>query len=120
MRKFLLFLIIAATLALPALARAQAGLCAPGDSTAARDTVGIKPDVLFRATVQQLKLLGCPSRDVFVVTTRSNLPTPVQPGVTYRDAVISIEIRSYVRCIAAAAANQLCSSTDTLNRKRRQ
>jgi hypothetical protein len=90
-------------------AAAQSGSCST-DSVLAADTAGIQPDVLLRATVrarslrfervpeQKLQLLGCPARDRFVVTTRTNLPTPVQPGVTYHDAVISIEIRSYWKC----------------------
>jgi len=133
MRKFLVYPWFLATLALPATARAQVGVgsCVTGDSLSARNNADLKPDVLFRATVraatlrfesapaQELKLLGCPARDAFVVTTRTNLPTPVQPGVTYHNAVISIEIRSYVRCLAAAVVKGLCAGADSLEQKRR-
>jgi hypothetical protein len=112
-------------------ARAQLSSCTQADTLLARDTVGIKPAVLLRATVraeflrfeqqpsQRLDLLGCAARDRFIVTTRTNLPTPIQPGVTYSNAVISIEIRSYARCdVAAGFPAAFCSATDSGSIKR--
>jgi hypothetical protein len=47
-------------------------------------------------------LLGCAGWDSVVVTERVNLPDPVEPGVTYRDVRIGVEIRSWLdlRCDA--------------------
>lgn len=115
---------------MPRVAAAQ-GVACPADSLTVADTAGVRPDVLFRATVrartlrfdvapdQQLRLLGCPSRDGLVMITRSNLPKPVQPGVTYVNPTISIEIRSYVKCTAAPVLRDLCSVADSTQRKRR-
>jgi hypothetical protein len=93
-----------------ALAQSTASTCspraAPADSTA-------RPDVVIVASAQidqlrfesapraELRLFGC---DTLVVTERRNLPKPVQPGVTYRDVGIGIEIRSWlnVQCLLPA------------------
>ena len=109
----------------------QAPGCAAGDTLLPSDSAAAKPSMLFRATVhaaslrfeqqtsQRLDLLGCAARDRFIVTTRTNLPTPIQPGVTYSNAVISIEIRSYARCdVAAGVSAALCSATDSSSSKR--
>lgn len=113
---------------------AQGSGCTANDSTVAGfDTIGIKPDLLFRATVrartvrfagvpqQELKLLGCGGRDSFRVTTRDNLPRPIQPNVTYSNAVISIEIRSYFSCVVNnAALGSVCPAGDSASVRRKR
>lgn len=94
---------------------------APGDSTQA-------PLVVIRATadVRELRFgsqprtsvrtLGCAGLDSVIVTERVNLPEPVQPGVTYRDVRVGMEIRAHldVVCLPALAADPafaaLCGS----------
>ena len=124
-------LILCALLLCGGRAWSQTAGCAVADTLLTSDTAGLKPSVLLRATVrasslrfeqqpkQQLTLRGCPARDRFIVTTRTNLPTPIQPGVTYSNAVISIEIRSYARCdVAAGLSAALCSAADAADSKR--
>jgi hypothetical protein len=85
------------------------------------DSVGAperRPDVLIVATVTaaelrfesepraRLRVNGCELPASAYVTERTNLPDAVQPGVTYRDVRVGIEIRAWlnVECIAALAA----------------
>jgi hypothetical protein len=96
-----------------------AAACTPGALPA--DTAGRRPDVVIIASVHadqlrfesaprvQARVLGCPATSFIRVTERRNLPKPVQPGVTYRDVTVGVEIRSYlsVQCLPAAAA--LCT-----------
>lgn len=77
-----------------------------------------KPDVLIVATVAaaelrfgsdpqaRLRVNGCDLAAAAYVTERTNLPDPVEPGVTYRDVRVGVEIRGWlnVECIAALAA----------------
>jgi hypothetical protein len=77
------------------------------------------PDVVIRATVSArevrfasepratVRTPGCLPLDTVIVTERVNLPDPVQPGVTYRDVRVGIEIRAHldVRCLPALAAD---------------
>ncbi|WP_420127953.1 hypothetical protein [Longimicrobium sp.] len=77
-----------------------------------------KPDVLIVATVAaaelrfgsdpqaRLRVNGCELPAAAYVTERTNLPDPVQPGVTYRGVRVGVEIRTWlnVECIAALAA----------------
>ncbi|HEX6037827.1 hypothetical protein, partial [Longimicrobium sp.] len=74
------------------------------------------PDVLIRATATarevrfntqprtSVRALGC--ADSVIVTERVNLPDPVEPGVTYRDVRVGIEIRADLRitCLLPALA----------------
>lgn len=74
------------------------------------------PDVLIRATVTarevrfatrprtSVRTRGC--ADTLVVTERVNLPDPVEPGVTYRDVRVGVEIRADLRvtCLLPALA----------------
>ena len=67
------------------------------------------PDVLIRATVRARRIRfetrpdvsvdtrGCLPWDTVVVTERVNLPDPVEPGVTYQDVRVGVEIRSWLR-----------------------
>lgn len=99
-------------------AAAQAGcvlspLAAGADS--ARAGGGRAPDVLIRATVTaaevrfrtqpraSVRVPGCAGLDSVVVTERVNLPDPVQPGVTYRDVRVGIEIRTHLNVLCAPA-----------------
>ena len=93
---------------LAAPAAGQAAACpAPGDSARPPDVVIIASaqiaELRFESAPRlRLTTLGC---DSVRVTERRNLPTPVQPGVTYRDVGIGIEIRSWlnVQCLPRAA-----------------
>lgn len=114
----------AAVLAAPP-ARAQTGcaaLPAGADSalaaTLAADSTRA-PDVVIRASVSARELrfgsrpratvrtLGCLPLDTVIVTERVNLPDPVEPGVTYRDVRVGIEVRAHlsVLCLPALAAD---------------
>ena len=51
-----------------------------------------------------LQITGCPQMDTSLVVVRSNLPTPVQPGVTYRNIVVDFKllmILSELECVLA-------------------
>lgn len=98
--------------ALPAAVDSALAAAVAADSTRA-------PDVVIRATVSTRELrfasqpraavrtLGCLPLDTVIVTERVNLPDPVQPGVTYRDVRVGIEIRAHldVQCLPALAAD---------------
>ena len=86
------------------------------------------PTVLVRATATirelsfesqprtDVRTLGCAGLDSIVVTERVNLPDPGEPGVTYRDVRVGVEIRAHldVACRPALAADPafaaLCAS----------
>jgi hypothetical protein len=107
--------VLAALACAPAAAQECAGLAVNADSARAQ---GRRPDLLIVASVSarevrfetqpdaQVRLTGCAALDTVIVTERTNLPDPVQPGVTYRDVRVGIEIRAWlnVECIAALAA----------------
>jgi hypothetical protein len=64
----------------------------------------------------EVRTLGCAGLDSVVVTERVNLPDPIEPGVTYRDVRVGIEIRASldVACLLPALAQDpafagLCS-----------
>lgn len=99
-------------------ARAQDGCPSlPLASTIAADSGGA-PDVLIRAraSIRELRFqsrprtsvrtLGCAGLADVVVTERVNLPDPVEPGVTYRDVRVGVEIRAdfQVACLLPALA----------------
>jgi hypothetical protein len=64
----------------------------------------VKPDIAIFARVQadelrfnsaprsSLELFGCPQIDTSLVVLRTNLPTPVQPGVTYRNVTVDFRL----------------------------
>lgn len=97
-------------------AAAQDG-CAPLPNLAGADSPG-GPLVLIRAQAQirelrfesqprvEVRTLGCAGLDSVVVTERVNLPDPIEPGVTYRDVRVGIEIRASlnVACLLPALA----------------
>ena len=108
MRTLSLLATLLSLLAAPA--RGQVAGCPPGapaDSARPADVVIIASaqidQLRFESAPQlRLSLLGC---DSVRVTERRNLPRPVQPGVTYRDVAVGIEIRSWlnVQCLPRAA-----------------
>ena len=110
--------IAAAFLALASVdAQAQGGCLSLPASAVAADSGGA-PDVLIRAraTIREVRFtsrprasvrtLGCAGIDSVVVTERVNLPDPVEPGVTYRDVRVGVEIRADFRvaCLLPALA----------------
>jgi hypothetical protein len=108
-------MLIAAMLVLASAPAAAQDLCAllPVAPAAAGDSL---PDVVIRATATArevrfstqprtaVRTLGC--ADSLIVTERVNLPDPVQPGVTYRDVRVGVEIRADFRitCLLPALA----------------
>jgi hypothetical protein len=109
--------LFAALAAAPAAAQLA---CAPASSRtdSAAATPARPPDVLIVATASiaqlrfeseprtQVRATGCPGAESVVTTQRQNLPDPVQPGVTYRDVRVGVEIRAWlnVECLPAMAA----------------
>lgn len=99
----------------PAAAQECTGIAVSADSARAQ---GRAPDLRIVASASArevrfesqpratVRLNGCAVLDTVIVTERTNLPDPVQPGVTYRDVRVGIEIRGWldVRCVAALAA----------------
>jgi hypothetical protein len=121
---------LAAMLALAsAPAAAQDGCTLPprlagGDSTGAlviiRASANIR-ELRFESRPRaEVRTEGCAGLDSVIVTERVNLPDPVQPGVTYRDVRVGIEIRASlnVACLLPALAADpafagLCSPAPT-------
>jgi hypothetical protein len=107
-------------------AAAQDGCARPGPAVAADSARA--PTVLIRATADlrelrfdarprtEVRTPGCAELDGVTVTDRVNLPDPVEPGVTYRDVRVGVEIRAHldVVCLPALAADPafaaLCGS----------
>lgn len=118
--------LLAAMSALAAAPAVAQGGCAALAAAGADSARG--PLVVIRATADirelrfetqprtQVRTLGCAGLDSVVVTERVNLPDPVEPGVTYRDVRIGVEIRAHldVVCLPALAADPafaaLCTS----------
>jgi hypothetical protein len=90
-------------------------LCRPtGDAQMA----AAEPDIVIRAGAQveqlrfesqpqvSVRLTGCSELDSVRVTERRNLPDPVEPGVTYRDVAVGVEILGHldVRCLISDLA----------------
>lgn len=118
--------------ALSALAAAPAAAQADGCASLPPASGGADgrraPLVVIRATADirelrfetqprtEVRTQGCAGLDSIVVTERVNLPDPVEPGVTYRDVRVGIEIRAHldVVCLPALAADPafaaLCGS----------
>jgi hypothetical protein len=108
---------LAAMLGLASAPAAAQDACAPLPDLAARDsTGGALVVVRASASIQELRFesqprtrvrtTGCAALDSVVVTERVNLPDPVEPGVTYRDVRVGIEIRASlnVACLHPALA----------------
>jgi len=91
---------------------------APADSArAAAPAAAADVTILASVTIDELRfnaepkgrvqVLGCGERDGLRVLERRNLPERVQPGVTYRDVRVSVEILGTLNaaCIAALAGD---------------
>jgi hypothetical protein len=92
-------------------------LAAAADS--ARPDSTARADVMIVASVSmqelrfdrephgRLRVLGCGEREGLHVLERRNLPERVQPGVTYRDVYVSVQILGALNaaCIAALAGD---------------
>jgi hypothetical protein len=85
-----------------------------------------KPDIAIIARVQaeelrfnsqpqaSLQLFGCPQVDTSLVVLRTNLPKPVQPGVTYRNVVIDFRLNmKLVELECYLAGRTDCAPRDT-------
>lgn len=110
--------------ALPAQSAPPADACAAlraAVDSALSDSASAKPDVVVRAsaTIAELRFdaqpgahvsfPACAPGDSLRVLERRNLPSPVQPGVTYRDVRVSVEIRaSLASACAAALTSAVC------------
>ncbi|HET7464796.1 MAG TPA: hypothetical protein VFJ82_26370 [Longimicrobium sp.] len=107
--------LLLAACAVPAAARAQAA-AAPCADSARADTAGAlvvirasvtAAEVTFRAQPDaSARVDGCAAPAVRVLERR-NLPERVQPGVTYRDVHVAVEIvgRVEAACLAALAGD---------------
>lgn len=115
----------------PAAAQAPCPSASPTDSAAPPPSR--PPDVIVRARASarsvrfrtrpdvEVALRGCAPWDTVVVTERTNLPDPVEPGVTYRDVTVAVEIRSWLdlRCLVEAAEPWGEPAPDPAERDRR-
>jgi hypothetical protein len=113
------WLFVAIAMASPALA--QDPTCA---GIAGQDTAARLPDVRLYASLRaaelrfvtapraQVHVYGCVPTDTIRVL-RSNLPTPVEPGVTYRDVEITVEITTRVGVICGPLLHSLLERADT-------
>ena len=99
----------------PAAARAQAAAApCPADS-ARRDSAAVlqrasfqAAEVTFRTQPRaSVRVDGCTGLPAVRVVERRNLPERVEPGVTYRDVSIAVEIvgRAEASCLAALAGD---------------
>src|SRR5919109_1227478 len=114
------WIFVAIAMTSPALA--QDPTCA---GIAGQDTAARLPDVKFYARVRlaelrfvtapraQLHVYGCVPTDTIRVLERRNLPTPVEPGVTYRDVEIAVEITTRVDVICGPLLHSLLERADT-------
>jgi hypothetical protein len=96
----------------------QQGCPAPRSMGALPDSV--KPDIAVIARVQaaevrfnsqpgtSLQLFGCPQIDTSKVVLRTNLPTPVQPGVTYRNVVVDFRLNMKFAELECVLAGRPC------------
>ena len=101
-----LALLAAALCTAPGRAGAQTAPCPPAAAVPARPAAA--PDVVVSASVQAAelrfetppragaRLSGCAAGDTVRVVERRNLPRPVQPGATYRDVYVSVEILGHL------------------------
>jgi len=95
---------------------AAAADAARPDSTARADVMIIASvsmdELRFNSEPKaRLRVLGCGEREGLRVLERRNLPERVQPGVTYRDVYVSVQIMGALNaaCIAALAGDTTAS-----------
>jgi hypothetical protein len=94
---------------------------APRSLRATADSV--KPDIAIFARVEarelrfnsppqtSLQLSGCPQLDTSLVVLRTNLPKPVQPGVTYRNVVVDFRLLMKMTDLECYLAGRTCPGT---------
>jgi hypothetical protein len=102
----------------------------PGNSCPPARSLGaaldsIKPDIAIVARVQaaelrfnsqpsaSLQLFGCPQVDTSKVVVRTNLPTPVQPGVTYRNVIVDFRLNMRITDLDCYLGGRICPARDT-------
>jgi hypothetical protein len=56
---------------------------------------------------------GCGVAEPIDVTIRENLPAPVEPGTTYHDVDVAIEIRTSLRVLCSGALQSLLRADAT-------
>ena len=94
---------------------------APRSLRAVSDTT--KPDIAIIARVEaaelrfnsqpqtSLQLTGCPQLDTSLVVLRTNLPKPVQAGVTYRNVVVDFRLLMKLTDFECFIAGTPCPAT---------
>ncbi len=90
----------------------------------------VKPDIAIIARVQaaelrfnaqpqtSLQLFGCPQIDTSRVVVRTNLPTPVQPGVTYRNVTVDFRLNMKFAELECILAGRVCPAPRDTTRNR--
>ena len=81
-----------------------------------------KPDIAIVARVQaaelrfnappstSLQITGCPQIDTSLVVMRTNLPKPVQPGVTYRNVIVDFRLNMKFAELECILAGKPCAA----------
>ena len=96
----------------------QEAACPPARS--ATDSIrSTRPEVTIRGKVTakevrfgsqpqvSVQVRGCPGLDTTRLSVRTNLPKPVQPGVTYRDVQLDFQLSAWLRDIDCAIGRAL-------------
>ncbi len=110
-------------IALPAFAFAQARDTTAGTAVVIQAEVSAR-EVRFTRQPTVKVTLAYGTVDSVRVIERHNLPDPVQPGVTYRDVRIAVEILGHInaQCLSARITRQqlpsVCSAQPTDTTKR--
>ena len=109
-------------------AAAQNPTCA---GIAGQDTAGVPSDIRLYVWLRaaelrfntapraQLHAYGCVPTDTVRVLERRNLPSRIQPGVTYRDVEVAVEITMRVGVICGPLLHALLERPDTAAATRR-
>ena len=107
-------------LAVTAVSDAAAQSCLPPRSAPAADTT--KSDIVLFARVRaetlrfdtnpdlRASVSGCPQLDTTRLVVRTNLPKPIQAGVTYRNVVVDARLRAQFSDIDCLLADLVGSS----------
>jgi hypothetical protein len=97
---------------------AQEPVC-PAARPAADSVKAQKPDIVIKGKVTarevrfesqpevSVQWRGCPGLDTTRVSVRTNLPKPVQPGVTYRNVELDFQVSGWLREIDCAIGRAL-------------
>ena len=119
MRTALLVLVAGLVSAGAASAQQITGACPPPRSLSLLPD-SAKPDIAIIARVQaaelrfnsqpstSLQITGCPQIDTSLVVMRTNLPKPVQPGVTYRNVVVDFRMNMKFAELECVLAGRPC------------